>query len=315
MSYFAPPPSATTRVFTRLPDRYRRPQPSAWADANRPHDLTDSFLEGPCFDRRGRLYVSDIPFGRIFRIDAGGEWELVAEYDGWPNGLKIAGDDTVVITDYKHGLMCLDLNSGAVTPLLQTVNGEAFRGVNDLVLGPRAEIYFTDQGQTGMHDPTGRVFRVGPAGELRCLLNTGPSPNGIALSPNGESLFVAMTRAQQIWRVPLHPSGIVSKVGVFANLPGGAVGPDGIAFDQSGNLYVAQAGAGCVWVLSPTAVPLACLRSAAGAMTTNLAFGGADRKQLFITESATGVILVADALVPGLPLYSPSLPALSKGAS
>lgn len=315
MSYFAPPPVSETRVFTRLPDRYRRRQPSAWANANRPRSVTDSFLEGPCFDELGRLYVTDIPFGRIFRIDANGEWDLIAEYDGWPNGLKIARGATVVIADYKHGLMRLDANSGAVTPLLTTVNGEGFRGINDLVLGAHGEIYFTDQGQTGMHDPRGRVFRVCPSGELQCLLDTGPSPNGIALDPNGESLFVAMTRAQQVWRVPLHPSGIVSKVGVFANLPGGPVGPDGIAFDERGNLYVAQAGAGCVWVLSPTAVPLACLRSAAGSMTTNLAFGGADRRQLFITESEAGVILVADALAPGLQLHSQSLPAHFQGAS
>src|SRR3712207_8550982 len=51
------------------------------------------------------LYVTDIPFGRVFRISPEGEWEQVAEYDGWPNGLKIHTDGRIFITDYKRGLV------------------------------------------------------------------------------------------------------------------------------------------------------------------------------------------------------------------
>jgi gluconolactonase len=105
MSFFAPPPTVTADVFTRLPDRFRHVRPTAWANANRGGHAIDSFLEGPVFDRAGRLYVTDIPFGRIFRIDEAGEWELVAEYDGWPNGMKIHQDGRIFITCYKRGLM------------------------------------------------------------------------------------------------------------------------------------------------------------------------------------------------------------------
>src|SRR4051794_4757037 len=72
MSFFAPPPTITAEVFTRLPDRFRKPRPTAWATANRGGHAIDPFLEGPVFDRAGRLYVTDIPFGRIFRIDPSG---------------------------------------------------------------------------------------------------------------------------------------------------------------------------------------------------------------------------------------------------
>ena len=92
MSFFAPPRRVETTVFTRLPDRFRKLKRSVWADANRDTLEVDSFLEGPSFDRQGRLYVTDIPFGRAFRIDPAGEWEQVTEYDGWPNGLKIHRD-------------------------------------------------------------------------------------------------------------------------------------------------------------------------------------------------------------------------------
>ncbi|MGY4498450.1 sugar lactone lactonase YvrE [Bradyrhizobium sp. GM24.11] len=52
----------------------------------------DCFIEEPSFDKSGNLYVVDIPFGRIFRISPDGIWSLIIEYDGWPNGLKIAPD-------------------------------------------------------------------------------------------------------------------------------------------------------------------------------------------------------------------------------
>ena len=91
MTFFAPPRRLETEAFTRLPDRFRRPRRTAWSDANRAGREADSFLEGPAFDRQGRLYVTDIPFGRVFRVSPEGEWEQVAEYDGWPIGLKIQG--------------------------------------------------------------------------------------------------------------------------------------------------------------------------------------------------------------------------------
>ena len=133
MSFFAPPPTITTEVFTRLPDKLRRPRRSAWADANRAGRETDSFLEGPSFDRQGRLYVTDIPNGRVFRITTAGEWEQIAEYDGWPNGLKIHKDGRIFITCYKRGIMELDAATGRVTPFLDSVGSESFKGVNDLV--------------------------------------------------------------------------------------------------------------------------------------------------------------------------------------
>ena len=115
MTYFAPPRRIETAVFTRLPDRFRRPRRTAWADANQGGREIDSFLEGPSFDRQGRLYVTDIPYGRVFRVSPEGAWEQVAEYDGWPNGLKIHRDGRILITDYKRGIMLLDPSSGSVT--------------------------------------------------------------------------------------------------------------------------------------------------------------------------------------------------------
>src|SRR5688572_7028443 len=73
------PQVRNTEVFTTMPERFRRTGVSSeWAAANRGGQPADSFLEGPVFDGAGNLYVSDIPFGRIFRIDPKGEWDQVA---------------------------------------------------------------------------------------------------------------------------------------------------------------------------------------------------------------------------------------------
>lgn len=304
MSFFPPPRRLETEVLTRLPDRFRRPRRTAWADFNRGGREIDSFLEGPSFDRDGRLYVTDVAHGRIFRIDPRGEWEQVAEYDGWPNGLKIHRDGRVLVTDYRRGLLELNPEMGRITPLLETVRSEGFKGLNDLFIAGNGDIFFTDQGQTGLHDPTGRLYRLETSGRLTCLIDTVPSPNGLVVLPDLSAVLLAVTRANQIWRIPLQADGGVTKASVFCHLHGGPGGPDGMALDAAGNLLVAHAGFGTVWRLSPLAEPLDRIASCAGAFTTNLAFGGPANDLLHIVESDTGSILLAQMEVPGLALDS-----------
>ena len=75
-------PVVQSEVFTRMPDKFRkRGGVTPWVEANSGGAAIDSFLEGPSFDRAGNLYVTDIPFGRVFRISPAGEWALVTEYE------------------------------------------------------------------------------------------------------------------------------------------------------------------------------------------------------------------------------------------
>jgi gluconolactonase len=226
--------------FTTMPDALRRPQRSDWADANRGGAVTDSFLEGPVFDAAGHLYVADIPWGRVFRIDPQGAWTLVAEYDGEPNGMKFLDARTLLITDYKNGLMRLDVATGRISAHLLRRNSERFKGVNDLVFDAEGNLYFTDQGQSGLHDPSGRLYRLRP---------------------------------------------------------------DGLAVDDQGRLLVANPGLGLVWVLNHRAEPVLVLRGEPGSSLTNLAFGGADRRTLYVTDSTHGRILRATLEAPGLALH------------
>ena len=286
-------------VFSAMPAEFRRTGVrSHWADVNQGGRLADSFLEGPVFDAAGNLYVTDIPFGRVFRIDAAGSWSLVGEWDGEPNGMKFLSAGELLVTDYKNGLVVLELGSGRIRPFLERRNSERFKGVNDLVFDTRGNLYFTDQGQTGLHDPTGRVYRLAPDGRLDLLLSNVPSPNGIVLSPDERFLFVAATRGNCVWRMPLLADGSVSKAGQFFTSYGPS-GPDGLAMDEEGRLLVANPGLGYVWVLNRFAEPEIVLRGPRGASVTNLAFGGADRKTLVCTDSTHGTVLMARTGVAG----------------
>jgi gluconolactonase len=294
MMYLETPPKLIeTQIFSAVPAEFRRKVATEWADANRPGQPTDCFIEGPSFDADGNLYIVDIPFGRIFRITPDRKWSLVVEYEGWPNGLKIDHNARILVADYRRGIMELDARAGRMYQVLASRNSESFRGCNDLHIASNGDIYFTDQGQTGLHDPTGRVYRLRTTGQLDCLIHTGISPNGLVLDSHEAVLFVAMTRDNSVWRAPFMKDGSVSKVGRFCSLFGPS-GPDGMTMDSAGRLFVAHASLGHVFVFAPNGECIARIKSCAGSSCTNVAIGGAKRDRLYITESVTGTVLVAD---------------------
>ncbi len=297
---YAAPPNVEAEVFARLPPTLSNPdRQSAWTQA-RQHSRIGSFLEGPAFDRLGTLFCTDIPFGRIFRVDANGQFSVVCEYDSEPNGMKIHPDGRAFIADHRKGLLVLNLHTGTIVPMLERAWGEAFRGLNDLIFASNGDLYFTDQGQSGLQDPSGRLLRLRADGVLECVLDHIPSPNGLAFNPDESVLYLNVTRANAVWRVPLDSNGHASKVGVFINMSGGG-GPDGLAVDCKGNLVVAGPGTGSVWMFSPSGEPILRIKSPGG-RPTNLAFGGPDRRTLFITDAGNGAILTHKLPYPGLPL-------------
>lgn len=294
--WYAPPQELPTRVLTRMPERFRRLQRSEWADANRAGQPVDCFLEGPCFDAAGRFLVVDIPYGRIFRIESDA-WTQLAEYDGWPNGLKALPNGMLLAADYRRGLMRIDPTSGAASPLLQTVMSEGFKGLNDLTLHHDGSVLFTDQGQTGLQDPTGRVWRLHKDGRLDRLISTGPSPNGIVLNAAQTYVYVAMTRSCEVWRFLLRDDAVVAKAQCFARVPAGTSGPDGLAMDAADRLFISNPGHGCVWVIDAHGVPRYRIVSCAGRMVTNCTLAP-DGRTLLITESETGSILACEMPPP-----------------
>jgi gluconolactonase len=301
---FKPPELIKAEVFMSMPARFRTKSRTDWSDPNRQGAEVECFLEGPSFDRDGNLWFVDIPFGRIFRITPKGEWELVTEYDGWPNGLKFHKDGRIFICCYKKGLLVLDPKSGRIDTVLGSMYSEGFKGLNDLHFAFNGDLYFTDQGQTGIADPSGRVFRLRANGALDRLVQNVPSPNGITLSTTDKHCYVAATRSQQIWRLPIMADGSVTKTGVAIQLSGGAAGPDGIEMDAENGLLVCQLGVG-VWRFDANMLPthLVISDNPHHHHLANIAFGGPDRRTLYITESLSGDILMAKLPVAGKLIY------------
>jgi gluconolactonase len=300
---FAAPPIIETEIYARLPDELRIvDKPTPWSDARGGPPL-HSFLEGPSFDRDGNLYCVDVCHGRIFKITAVGQWQVFASYAGNPNGLKIHRDGRIFVADHHLGLLCFDPRTGTRSLVADQAAGARFRGLNDLVFGDDGDLYFTDPGESALENANGQVFRMRADGSIDLLLDGLPYPNGLVLAPSQQTLYVAVTRSQQVLRLPLHGRGIL-KCGMFLQLSGGLAGPDGMAIGEDGSLVVVHAGFGTVWVFSPLGEPIARIKSCAGTRTTNVAFGGPDNKSLFITEAEHGVILRARLPFAGRPMHS-----------
>lgn len=290
-------------VFTSMPGKFRNKGRTKWSDPNRQHAEVECFLEGPAFDREGNLFIVDTAFQRIFRITPKGDWDVVVQYDGWPNGMKFHKDGRLFVADYRRGIMVLDTKSGRIEPLLETAYSEGFKGCNDLNFASNGDLYFTDQGQTGIVDPTGRVYRLKANGDLQRLAANIPSPNGITVSTTDKHVYVAVTRSQQIWRLPLMHDGQVSKTGVAVQMSGG-VGPDGIEMDAENGLVVCHINVG-TWRFDAHMLPTHLVYAADRKHDhmTNIAFGGPDYKTIYITEALSGDVLLAKMPVGGKKIF------------
>lgn len=288
---FAPPRIIEAEVFSRVPDELRQLKNPVHMHGM----VRTTCIEGPCFDKEGNLYCVDIAYGQIYKFDQSGHASLAAKYEGHPNGMKFDKNGVAHIADSKNGLLRFDPKTGAVETVLPGAFGEPFRGLNDLTFDSKGNLYFTDQGQSGLQRPDGRLYKLCADGTLLLLLDNIPSPNGLVLNCLEDTLFLAVTRANAVWRVPLRSfsTEAISKVGLFVQLSGGG-GPDGLAMSTQDHLIVAHVGLGSVWVFDKLGIPVYRIVTDVGLGTTNLAFSGPENKTLFITETDTGTILKVD---------------------
>ena len=292
MKALACSPGATE--FSKLPQEFHyRGEPNAWVRATRPGERLHSFLEAPCFDADGRLWLVDVPYGRIFSLSATGDWRLELQYDGEPHGLARLPDGRFVISDYRKGLLTYDAHRGELAILCDRVNTENFRGLSDLTIGAGGDIWFTDPGRSSLSDPTGRLFRLRAGHDQpELVLSDIPYPNGVAIAPDGLYLYLAVTRANAIWRLRIDGSDRRPMTGLFVQLSGG-VGPDGVAVDADGRLYVAQAQAGRVAIFDALGDPVMRLQTPGGLWTTAVAVHEPTRT-LFILEAQQGAVYRAN---------------------
>ncbi|BCR92892.1 SMP-30/gluconolactonase/LRE family protein [Aspergillus chevalieri] len=302
MNFYPVPPVIQAKIYVRIPNTLRcTGQPTEWRGGSAV-PTSEIFLEGPTYVTNGDLYLVDVPYGRILKVNVARQVTECARWDGEPNGLAVRKDGCLVVADYKQGLLLFNPSTNSISPLLTRRNLERFKGPNDLIVSSTHDVYFTDQGQTGMTEQTGCVYRLSPTGKLDCLVSNGISPNGLALSPDERFLYVAMTRSNAVWRLPLHADGTTTKAGLFFQ-SFGCAGPDGLAVDEEGNLFICHPSLGSVFVVDADGIPKARIATARGGgkNLTNCTFGGPDGKTLFITDSMEGNVQYVQWHCRGVP--------------
>ncbi len=244
------------------------------------------YCEGIVFDQSGNAYISDTQNGEIYRVTDGKA--IVWAKTGAPNGHKILADGTHLVCDgSQHAVLNLDKNGEILGKASSECNGQPLRAPNDLTLDPKGGFYFTDPGGSDEKNPIGTVHYVDTAGKTHLVAQGLAFPNGIVLRPDGKSLLVGESKYNHILVYEVVVPGKLGEKKVFAKLPTKAGDqidnqPDGICLDQDGNLYVAHYGMHQVQVLSPEGKVLR--RYPGGNLTTsNVAFGGPNMDQLYIT--------------------------------
>ena len=246
-----------------------------------------SYCEGVVFDHDGKGYISWKDTITQFTID--GKQQVWA-VTGAPNGHKIMADGTHLVCDAsRHAVLHLDAAGKMLEPASKECDGKPLRGPNDLTLDARnGGFYFTDPGDSGKENRVGTVHYVDPRGKTLLVAGGLAYSNGIVVALDGKNLLVAESQENRVLECPILSPGKVGPLRVFADLPKNESGrwednqPDGMCLDAAGNLYVAHYGMKKVQVLSPAGKLLASY-DGGNRTTSNVAFGGPHRDQLFIT--------------------------------
>ena len=242
------------------------------------------FTEGPVWVRRGQpgpyLLFSDIPANAIRKWSPteGTSDFMYPVFDGDPgnrsqvgsNGLLIDGEGRLVLCEHGNRRVSRVENDGSLTVLADRYDGKRLNSPNDAVFHSNGWLYFTDPpyGLAGQDvDPDKElgfngIYRVSPEGEVELLVHDQTRPNGLGLSPDERTLYVANSdRSDKVWYAyDVLEDGTLASGRVFYDVndqeaPGAA---DGMAIDRNGNLFAT--GPGGIWVISPDGTHLGSIQ-------------------------------------------------------
>jgi gluconolactonase len=268
--------------------------------AVKPSRTEAGLYEGPVWIKDA-LYFSDFSFGtgfpsRIRKLALDGTVSTVIE-DSGSNGLAVDAQGNIVAATHKYkALSRYALPGGARSTIAGTYAGNVFDSPNDIAIAQDGTIYFTDPDYQQAAAPGGQpvtgVYRVGTDGKVTLVDGSRKNPNGIALSPSGDTLYVNASDGKLL----AYP--IVNGVPQAGKaLVTGLDSADGMTIDCHGDIYVSEHPARRVRVFSPQGKELATIR--VDANVTNAAFGGKDHQTLYITGA--GALWQIHLGVSGMP--------------
>ncbi len=257
--------------------------------------------------------------GWIAHISADGSSKRVVAKTGRPNGVTLDRHGALWVAESVNPPSLLRVTlEGDVETIATECDGEPFLFPNDLRFGPDSLLYMTDSGYRFAEwrqlegearrnaNIDGRLFRIDVRTREVTKLDSGlPFANGIAFGPDGY-LYVSTTQDGMVYRYRWR-DGEVGPREAFASVLDPAKGdhprgPDGMAFGQDENLYVTVSRQGDVCVLDPAGGVVRRIQLD-GPSPTNIAFGPAGQRKIYVTEQGTGQFEVHDVETDGLPLY------------
>lgn len=266
-----------------------------------------NFPEGPAWDGKGNVYISNCYADWIGLLTTGGIDTFVIKatmpYNfGKTNGLVFNRDGFLYACDYENGAIIRFSADGRCELVTGGFEGQRFNRPNDLAFSKKGDLYFTDPHTYDPENRDGIVYQYSfKTGNVRPVYQGLAFPNGIAFSADGKSLFVGESALNRVIEFPVDEEGNLGNYHVFAEIPGGD--PDGLALDQAENVYVAHFGGGKVYKFNPEGL-VADTINMPGKKPTNVEFGDDDLCTLYITESETNAIYRIRVTTPGLKLFS-----------
>ena len=250
------------------------------------------FTEGPAYGPGGRVYFSDIG-DRIMQFDpATGKTTEYRNPSGRANGLDFDPDGRLVAAEGANSggnrRVTRTEKDGKITVLADRWKGKRFNSPNDVTVDTKGRVYFSDPRYVGGEPrelASEDVYRIDPDGTLTRLITDVEKPNGVILSPDLKTLYVAEANPkgkQQLLAYPLNEDGGVGDKKVLYNF-GKARGIDGMVVDVKGNIFAAagEGKTGGVHVFSPEGKEIGFIPTPE--TPTNCVFGGKDRKTLYVT--------------------------------
>ncbi|WP_244486549.1 SMP-30/gluconolactonase/LRE family protein [Aureimonas sp. Leaf324] len=257
------------------------------------------WCEGPCWaPALGGLVFSDVRRNRLQVLHDDGTVDALRDPSDNANGNVLDAEGRLVTCEHRTRRVVRREADGSLTVLADRFDDKPLNSPNDAVLAPDGAIWFTDpvygirqpdEGLMAEPEQTARrVYRIDPGGRLDAMIDTIDQPNGIALSPDGQTLYVAESGAalnpegpREIRVFAIQADGRPDEGRVFATLDSGV--PDGLAVDSTGRLYAAcEEG---VRIYDPDGTWLG--RIATPGPAANVAFGGAERRRLFIASGTS----------------------------
>ncbi len=253
--------------------------------------IKDGFeaVEGPMRDTDGSVLFTNNQAGRVLRVAADGTVSTWFEGPYGANALARTTKGEIVATLQKTPVIAVLQPGAQPKTVVDQYDGKPFNRPNDLVADKRGNIYFTDSIPLGSTAPVilpSALYQIAADGKLLLITTDIPRPNGVALSPDERTLYVANTSGEWVFAFELDSKGTAGKRRDFAKLatppaqgnaaPAG--GADGIAVDDKGRIYVATTLG--VQVFSDKGEALGVI--AMPKQAQNLAFGGKDRNELYV---------------------------------